>query len=176
MTVSMLLLFLTMVGCSTDSPPIRAESHSEQQPVSANHSSPVAGIEDKGQKTSVCDNYDVEEDTDTNSLKIVSGGDVLHTIKLLSDKERNGFAFDGVKKNKEGFELAIEYGSRFFYHKNFIFICKDDKFHLSKIEVDSFDRQNPDKSSKFEVIKVQPNVPLEKFSITDFMLEGIAQH
>jgi hypothetical protein len=159
------LLLLLMMGCSTNSPPTRAETHNEKPPVSANHA-----------PTSVCDNYGVEEDTDTNSVKVESGGQVLHSIKLLTDKERNGFAFDGVKKNKEGFELAIEYGSRMFYHKNFIFVCKDDKFNLSKIEVDSFDRQDPDKSSKNEVIKVQPNVPIEKFSITDFMPEGVVQH
>jgi len=165
MSVLVLLLFL-MVGCSADNPPIKT--------VSANNSSPLAESK-KAQTTSVCDNYVVEEDTDTNSVKVESGGQVLHSIKLLSDRERNGFAFDGVKKNKEGFELAIEYGSRIFYHKNFIFICKDDKFHLSKIEVDSFDRQDPYKSSKHEVISVQPNVPLEKFLLTDFMLEGIVQ-
>ena len=78
-----------------------------------------SSVEDKGQKTSVCDEYDVEEDPDTNSVKFVSGGQVLHTIKLLTDRERNGFAFDGVKKTQEGFELAIEYGTRIFYRKNF---------------------------------------------------------
>ena len=178
------LLVSLVVGCSTDSPPIKTESHNENTSVSANNPSVAAESEvkrlsvgDKGpKKISVCDEYDMEEDPDTNAVKIVSGGEVLHTIKLLSDRERNGFAFDGVKKTKEGFELAIEYGTRIFYRKNFIFICKEDKFSLSKIEVDSFDRQNPDKSSKEEVMRVQPRLPLEKFSITNFMLEGVVQH
>ena len=74
-----------------------------------------------------------------------------------------------MKKTREGFELAIEYGTRIFYRKNFIFICKDDKFSLSKIEVDSFDRQSPDKTSKYEVIRVKPHLPLDKFSIIEFM-------
>jgi len=119
----------------------------------------------------------VEEGTDpgTRSLKIVSGGQVLHTIKLLTDVERNGFAFDGVNKTKDGFELAIEYGSRIFYGKKFIFICRHHKFYMGKIRVDSFDRQNPEKWSR-KVIRMRPNLPLEKFSISDFMLEGVVQH
>jgi hypothetical protein len=171
------LLLSLVVGCSTDSPPIKTESHNENTSVSANNSSAATepevkrlSVGDKGEKKlSVCDEYDVAEDPDTNAVKIVSGGKVLHTIKLLSDTQRNGFAFDGVKKTQEGFELAIEYGTRIFYRKNFIFICKDNKFSLNKIGIDSFDKQNPDKSSKYEVIKVKPHLSLEKFTITDFM-------
>ena len=156
MSVFVLLLCL-IVGCSTSNPPIKT-----QPDVKRSH---------KNLKPSVCANYDVEEAPDINSVRVVSRGHVVHTIKLLTDRERNGFAFDGVKKTQAGFELAIEYGSRIFYRKNFIFICRRGQFYLSRIGVDSFDRQNPDKWSK-KVIKVQPNVPLEKFSITDFMLEG----
>src|ERR1044072_4889356 len=147
--MSLPVLFLSLiVVCSTGSSPVTA--------------------------TLSCDEYSVEEGTDpgTNSVKIVRGGQVLHTIKLLTVAERNGFAFDGVKKTKQGFEMAVEYGSRFFYRKNFIFICRHNKFYLSKIGIDSFDKQNPEKWSR-KVIRVRPNVPLEKFSITDFMLEGV---
>jgi len=121
--------------------------------------------------------YSVEEgtDPDTHSVKIVSGGTVLHTIKLLTDRERNGFALNWAKKTKGGFEIAVEYGSRIYYAKRFMFICRDHEFYLSKIGVESFDKQNPEKWSR-KVIRVRPNVPLEKFSITDFMLEGVVQH
>jgi hypothetical protein len=47
-------------------------------------------------------------------------------------------------------------------------------FFLSKISVDSFDRHNPEKS-KSKIITLKPNVPLEKFPITDFMLEGVVK-
>jgi hypothetical protein len=182
--MSVVILILSFVpGCSIDSPPIKTESRNENTSASPNNPSPVAesdvkraSVDGKAQKTLVCDEYQVVEDTDTNSVKIVSGAQILHTIKLLTDKERNGFAFDGAKKTEEGFELAVEYGTRIFYRKNFIFICRDDKFYLNKIEVDSFDRQNPDKSSKEEVIRVQPNLPLKKFSLTDFMLEGVVKY
>ena len=181
-SISVFVLLLSLiVGCSTDSSLITTESHNEKPPVSANNSSAIgesdvkrSNVDDKGLRTSGCDEYSVEEDSGTNSVKIMREGTVLHTIKLLTDLERNGFAFDGVKKTKEGFELAIEYGTRIFYRKNFIFICRHHKFYLSKISVDSFDRRNPEKWSK-KVIKLQPKLPLEKFFITDFMLEGVVK-
>jgi hypothetical protein len=101
-------------------------------------------------------------------------GQILHSIRLLTDAERNGFAHDGVKKTKEGFEFGIEYGSRIYYHKRFMFICRQHKFYLNKIGVDSFDRRNPRKWSK-KVVRVQPKLPFEKFFITDFMLEGVVK-
>lgn len=186
MSVPVLFLFL-IVGCSTDSSPIMTKSNDEKPPISANNSSAAEqshvdrpNIDDQGSKILDCDDpngYSVEEGTDpgTNSVKIVRGGTVLHTIKLPTGVELNGFGFNWAKKTKEGFEIAIEYGSRIYYGKRFIFICKHHKFYLSKISVDSFDRRNPEKWSK-KVIRVQPNLPLEKFSITDFMLEGVVKH
>lgn len=141
-------------------------------PISA-FDSLTLGPSDAG--TSACDDpkgYSVEEGKEpgTNSAKILRGDTVLHTIKLPTEAEVNGFAVNWVKKTKEGFEIAIEYGTRMYYAKRFIFICKQHTFYLSKIRVDSFDRQNPEKWKR-KVIRVRPNVPLEKFSVTDFMLE-----
>jgi hypothetical protein len=118
--------------------------------------------------------YSVEEDPETNSLKIVSDGNVFHTIKLFTDEERNGFAFNGAKKTKDGFEMSIEYGSVIYYAKTFTFICRQHKLYLTKIRVESFNKHNPEKWSR-KVVRVQPKVPLEKFSITDFMLEGVVK-
>ena len=186
MSVSVLFLVL-IVGCSTNSSSSTPKSEDPRPRISANNSPTLpqssvdrTSVEDQGSKTLDCDSpagYSVEEGTDpgTNSVKIVRNGTTLHTIKLPTDIERNGFALDGVKKTKDGFEIAIEYGSRIFYGKRFIFICREHKFQLSKIEVDSFDRGNPEKWSK-RTIKVEPNLPLEKFSIDDFMLEGVVQH
>ncbi len=147
--------------------------------IGAVHNGKPTAVPDEASKTIDCDDakgYSVEEGTDpgTNSVKIVRGGTVLHTIKLPTDMERNGFGFDGVKKTKKGFEIAIQYGSVIFYGKRFIFVCRHHKLYLSKIRVDSFDRHNPEKWSR-KVIRVQPNLPLGKFSITDFMLEGVVK-
>ena len=188
MRVHVAVLMLSLfVGCSTDSSPIMTKSSNEQPSVSADNSSAVReshvdrlNIDDQDSKTLDCDDpkgYSVEEGTEPGAhpVNIVRDGRVLHTIKLLTDVERNGFGFDGVKKTKDGFEISIQYGSVIYYHKAFVFICRHHKFYLSKIKVDSFNKHNPEKWSK-KVIRVRPNVPLEKFSITDFMLEGVVQH
>ena len=149
------------------------------QQIGAVHNGKKNGAVDKASKPVDCadpNGYSVEEATEpgTHSVNIVRDGRVLHTIKLLTDVERNGFGFDGVKKTKEGFELAIEYGSRIFYGKRFIFICRQHKFYLSKIRVDSFDRHNPEKWKR-KVVRVKPNLPVEKFFVTDFMREGMVK-
>ena len=187
MSVHAAVLMLSFfVGCSTDSSPVMSKSSNEKLPISANNSSAVGeshvdrpSIDDEGSKTLDCDDpkgYTLEEGTvpGTSSVNIVRGGRVLHTIKLLTDIEQNGFGFDGAKKTKDGFEISIEYGSVIYYHKAFVFICRHHKFYLSKIRVESFNKHNPEKWSK-KVIRARPNVPLEKFFITDFMREGVVK-
>jgi hypothetical protein len=154
-------------------------SYGNSQQIGAVQNGKPNAVTDKASKPVDCadpNGYAVEEATEpgTHAVNIVRDGRVLHTIKLLTDMERNGFAFDGAKKTKDGFEISIEYGSVIYYHKAFVFICRHHKFYLSKIRVDSFNKHNPEKWSK-KVVRVQPNVPLEKFFITDFMREGVVK-
>ena len=157
MSLCVLLLSLSFVY-ATGSSPITTD----------NDSKPLACDDPKG--------YSVVEvrESDANYVNIVRDGTVLHSIKLPNGVERNGFGFDWAKKTKRGFEIQIEYGSRIFYGKGFIFTCRRHRFYLTRIKVDSFDRHNPEKWSR-KVVRVQPNLPLEKFSITDFMLEGVSR-
>ena len=154
-------------------------SFGNSQQIGAVHNGKPNAVTDKVSKPVDCadpNGYSVESGTEpgTNSVKILSSGTVLHTIKLPTGEALNGFAFDGVKKTSQGFEISIEYGSVIYYHKAFVFICRQHKFYLSKIKVDSFNKHNPEKWSK-KVIRVRPNVPLEKFFITDYMREGVVK-
>lgn len=172
--MNVFVLLLLIVGCSIKSAPTATK------PIAANNSSAIAESHVAESGTFDCDDpkgYSVEEGTDpgTNSVKIVRDGTLLHTIKLPNGTERNGFAFDGARKTKEGFEIEVEYGSVIYYHKKFIFTCRHHRFHLSKIWVDSFNKHNPEKWTR-KLVRVHPNLPLEKFSITDFMLEGVVRH
>ena len=154
-------------------------SSGNAQQIGAVHKGKPKAVTDKASKPVDCADpkgYSVEEGTKpgTHPVNIVREGRVLHTIELPTGVDVNGFGFDGVKKTKEGFEISIEYGSVIYYHKAFVFICRQHKFYLSKIRVDSFNKHNPEKWSK-KVIRVRPNVPLEKFFITDYMLEGVVK-
>jgi len=177
MSVCVLFLSLILV-CSAYSPPITTKSNIEKAPGEPNMDRP--GIDDKGSKSLDCNDpkaYSLEEGTipDTDSVNIVRDGTVLHTIKLLTERDVPGFSFDGAKKAKRGFEISIEYGTRIYYQKTFVFLCRQHKFYLSKIRVESFDKRNPEKWSR-KVVSVQPNVRLEKFSVTDFMPEVFSKH
>jgi hypothetical protein len=184
--INSVLLLSLILGCSTGGSPSRTASQKETVPVSAKDSPAVGeshvaspGTDDAASKTSDCDDpkgYSVDEarEEDADYVKIRRGDTILHTIRLPTAIERNGFGFNGAKKTKEGFEISIEYGSVIYYGKTFIFMCRQHKFYLSTIRVESFDKHNPEKWSK-KVIRVKPNLPLEKFSINDFMLEGVVQ-
>jgi hypothetical protein len=154
-------------------------SSGNSQQIGAVHNGKPNAVTDKALKPVDCadpNGYSVESGTEpgTNSVKILSSGTVLHTIELPTGESLNGFAFDGVKKTSQGFEISIEYGSVIYYHKAFVFICRRHKFYLSKIKVDSFNKHNPEKWSK-KVIRVRPSVPLGKFFITDYMNEGVVK-
>ena len=104
---------------------------------------------------------------EADDVNIVQGGKVLKSIKLPG-QEVNGFSLNRSKKTKAGFEFSIEYGTRIYYYKRFIFICRRNRFYLSRVIVESFDKQNPEKLYK----KVsRPNLPLENFLVTNFMRE-----
>ena len=111
---------------------------------------------------------------DVPYVEITQGDKVFGSIRVFTERERNGFALDEAKKTNTGFEIAVEYGSRYYYHKQFIFICKKQNFYLSKVIVDSFDKQNPE-HSRNKVIKIKPILPLEKFVLENFMMEGIVK-
>jgi hypothetical protein len=141
------------------------ESHNEILRFHDEGSKPLDCADPKG--------YSVVEvrDAEASRVDVVQGDKVFKTIRLPTGIERNGFGFNWAKKTKEGFEISVEYGSRYYYGKRFNFICKRHEFYLSKIIVDSFDKAHPEKWNT-KVIRVKPNVPLERFVITDFMLEG----
>src|SRR5688572_27771362 len=104
---------------------------------------------------------------EADDVNIVQAGRVLKSIKLPG-QEVNGFSLNRTRKTKAGFEFSIEYGSRIYYYKRFIFICRRNKFYLSRVIVESFDKQNPEKWYK-KVSRVNPNLPLEKFEVANFI-------
>ena len=104
---------------------------------------------------------------DADDVNIVQGGKVLKVINLPG-QEVNGFSLNRWRKTKAGFEFSIEYGTRLYYYKRFIFICRRNKFYLSRVIVESFDKHNPENSFT-KVSRVNLNLPLEKFKVTNFI-------
>lgn len=104
---------------------------------------------------------------EADDVNIMQGGRVLKSIKLPG-QEVSGFSLNRTRKTKAGFEFSIEYGTRIYYYKRFIFICRRNNFYLSRVIVESFDKHNPEKFYK-KVSRINPNLPLEKFEVSNFI-------
>ena len=48
------------------------------------------------------------------------------------------------------------------------FVCRDSKFFLKEIRAGTLDKGNPSKHS-IKTIKIDPNVDIEKFDITQYL-------
>lgn len=88
------------------------------------------------------------------------------TIKIINSPE---YAFiEKANKSKDGFEISVEYGSRYYYEKRFDFICKQNNFYLNQVRTNTFDKANPETSWKEYNKTIKPNLQLKKFLIDDF--------
>lgn len=152
-----------------------------------NENSKTTVVKNENSKTLDCNDPDgyslvIVEDPNRNIeetvtvpkfLNIVVGDDVMAAIKIPTQSDANGFSLRSSKKTTEGFEIAISYGSRYYYRKQFNFICKEGSFYLYKVGVESFDKNDPgsmDKPDEKE-IQIKPNLPIERFSLFDYLVK-----
>lgn len=162
MSVPIAALFLSFIlGHSADSPSNR---HNEKSVGFANDRAKALDCADPNGYTLVVARDMIR---DANDVSIVQGNQVLKIMTLPGQSEVSGFTLNWAKKIKGGFEISIEYGTRIYYEKRFIVMCRRNKFYLSKIRVATFDKHYPEKWS-IRVIRVKPNLPLEKFSIDSY--------
>ena len=117
--------------------------------------------------------YKVEEDRNDkfHIINFIQNNEVVGTLKTPTGLTYNGFALNWARKTKLGFEVSIEYGSRFYYEKNFEFICKNHQLYLTRIKITTFDKNNPENSWKESKKVVKPNISLSNFEITDYITE-----
>ena len=101
-------------------------------------------------------------------LNVAVGGDIKAAIKMPTDSDAQNF-MGSTEKTKEGFDITVEYGTRYYYRKQFKFVCKEGDFYLYKVRVESFDKFDPESRENWDrkEIEVNPNLPIRKFSIFD---------
>ena len=100
-------------------------------------------------------------DGENRVVNIAVGGKLLKTIEVP------GFSLGEARKTKEGFDISIEYGSRYYFSKRLMFECKKDGFYLTKIKVESFDKTNPSKWTN-KTVMVKPPVSLRDFQLMKY--------
>jgi hypothetical protein len=100
----------------------------------------------------------------THAILIANGTRVKHKILLPTQIEVSGFSLNGIKKTDNGFRISIEYGSRYYYEKEFYFENIKQEFYLSKITITSMDKFTPsDMVVKSKII--HPKQPISKFEL-----------
>jgi hypothetical protein len=104
-------------------------------------------------------------------LNIVTGDGTVARLKIPTDSDAQNFVVNSTEKTREGFEITVTYGTRIFYLKQFNFICKQGRFYLYKMRVESFDKfdqKSMNEPDRKEII-INPKLPIEKFSIFDYL-------
>jgi len=108
-------------------------------------------------------------------LNIVVGHEVISKIELPKESEVKNFSLNSIEKNKAGFEIHVDWGSGVSHSEiRFDFKCTKSKFYLSKVTKRSFSTTNPDSGNfldkkKTKVTRIEPNLPIEKFAMTDYL-------
>lgn len=185
MTKNLLLLFVAMnLGCSPASSgrseDVQSDAHRNSSVVKSNtladapNEGPVPSQLETNATYGVradCEEFEVltKKDADANFINIVSDGKVAESIKLPRGIAVNGFSLNYAKKTENGFMFSIEYGSRFYYYKEFRFTCRNGTFYLTEILVSTHDQADPENSGKESTVRVEPNQPLGDFSVTAYM-------
>ena len=126
----------------------------------------------------VIENPKRKGDTDPlipKDLNVVVGGEVMAKIELPKESEVKNFSLNSVKKTKGGFEVKVDWGGGLYHYEiQYNFKCKEKTFYLYEVRRDSFSTKNPDSGifldiKRTKVIRVEPNLAIEKFVMTDYL-------
>jgi len=109
-------------------------------------------------------------------LNIVVDGKVAAKIELpIPDSEAKNFSLNSVEKTKAGFVIKADWGGGVYHYEiQHNFRCRENNFYLYKVKIDSFSTRNPDSGNfldkkETKEIKIEPNIPIEKFVMNDFL-------
>ena len=83
----------------------------------------------------------------------------------------HGFSVNWVKEIENGFEISIEYGSRYYHEKKFEFSYKNNSYYLTQIYTEAFDKFNTSKNAELKksLEKVNPSLHIDKFKLDEFI-------
>jgi len=125
----------------------------------------------------VVENPSRKRDSDPGTpedLHIVIGDEVISKIELPKESEARNFSLDSMEKTKTGFEIRVNWGDgRYHYEIQFNFRCKANNFYLYRVSKISFittpDSKKPWDKRVSKVTRIEPNLPIEKFVMTNYL-------
>ncbi|HEV8370420.1 MAG TPA: hypothetical protein VGQ39_20890 [Pyrinomonadaceae bacterium] len=108
-------------------------------------------------------------------LNIVVGDEVISKIELPKESEAKNFSLNSVEKSERGFDIKVDWGGGLdHYEIQFNFTCKENNFYLYEVKKISSSTTNPDSGNfldkkESKVTKIEPNLPIEKFVMTQYL-------
>jgi hypothetical protein len=108
-------------------------------------------------------------------LNIVVGDEVISKIELPKESEVKNFSLNSTEKTRAGFEMHVDWGGGLYHYEiQFSFRCKANRFYLHRVKKDTFSTRHPESGNfldqkKSKISKIEPNLPIEKFVMTDYL-------
>lgn len=177
---SAVMLFLLTAACSTNNSATRATLQNASAPKVVDEKSPrIFDCRNANEyRFVVVENPNRKKDSDPvipKELNIVVGDDVISKIELPKESEAKNFSLNSVEKTEAGFELKVDWGGGLYHYEiQFNFRCKESNFYLYEVSKESFSTTNSDSGNfldkkESKVTKIEPNLSIEKFVMTDYL-------
>lgn len=171
----LIFVFSLLFSCQTQKSPAD-DSNSSNGNITANSDLTNSDLEKLSVKkiTPNCGgkifNILIAEKNGIQSIVLAEGNTIRRTVKMPTSNDAANFSLDHFSETKNGFEIAVEYGDKYYYRKSFDFVCEKGNFYFDKVGVERFEKNNPKNITKKE-IKLDPKEPLERFSFTGYLID-----
>lgn len=108
-------------------------------------------------------------------LNVLIGAEVLAKIELPKESEAKNFSMNSVERTNVGFAIKVDWGGGVYHYEiEYRFRCKEKNLYLYQVTRKSFSTKNRDSGTfldikRTKVIKIEPNLPIEEFVMTDYL-------
>lgn len=172
------MLFLLTIACSANKTGTSFQNSSVARVVDEKTARTLDCHNANEYRFVVVENPNRRKDSDPvvpKDLNIVVGDEVISKIELPKESEAKNFSLNAVEKTETGFEIKVEWGGGLYHYEiQFNFRCKENNFYLYEVSKESFSTTNPDSGNfldkkESKVTKIEPNLPIEKFVMTEYL-------
>ena len=175
---SAVILLLLTVACSANKPATTFQNSSLAKVADETTLRSLDCRDANAYRLVVVENPDRKKDSDPvvpKDLTIVVGDDVISKIELPKESEAKNFSLNAIEKTETGFVTKVGWGGGLYHYEiEFRFRCKENNFYLYELEKVSLSTTNPDSGNfldkkESKVTRIEPNLPIEKFVMTQYL-------
>jgi hypothetical protein len=95
----------------------------------------------------------------------------IKKIVLPTQDDLNGFSLNDLKGTGDGFDLDVEYGSRYYFNKIFNFKYREQTLFLDSVKIKTFDKNKPEESEISYKKQIIPAIDVKDFDINKYLLD-----